>query len=92
MINKKIFFYLIKPITIYSLRLTFILTISCTSFLLSQAQEVFYHISNRSVYDFLDEMANIHLIELNTAAKPYSRVFIADKLDKLNQQSELLAF
>ena len=90
MINKKIFFYLIKPITIYSLRLTFIITISCTSFLLSQAQEVFYHISNRSVYDFLDEMANIHLIELNTAATPYSRVFIANKLNKLSEQTEKL--
>jgi hypothetical protein len=62
------------------------------------SQEVNYHVSNWSVYDFLDEMANEKLISLNSAIKPYSRIFIAeelkeiyDKRDQLNsrQQKEL---
>ena len=48
------------------------------------AQTVYYHIQNEEVYDFLDECANEGLIELNTAVKPYSRVFIAGKLASLD--------
>jgi len=54
------------------------------------AQEVFYHISNRTVYSFLDEMANLQYIELNTAVKPYSRKLIAVKLHELKKQQEAL--
>lgn len=38
------------------------------------------HISSYSIYEFLDEMANENLIELNTAVKPYGRKLIAEKL------------
>jgi hypothetical protein len=66
--------------------------------LLSQSQVVYEHISRRSIYDFLDELANAKIIEINSAIKPYSRTFIAEKLkqaaekpDQLNrrQQQEL---
>ena len=68
------------------------------------AQVVYEHISNTSIYDYLDEMANIKVIELNNVVKPYSRLFIYTKLteiakfnhnnpDQLNKrQSKELAF
>jgi len=56
----------------------------------SKGQEVFHHISNSSLYNFLDEMANSQLIDLNTAIKPYSRSFIASKLHELEKQKEHL--
>jgi hypothetical protein len=53
-----------------------------------------------SVYEFLDEMSQMKYIELNSAVKPYSRLFIAEKLqeievyaDQLNKrQAKELAF
>ena len=65
---------------------------------ISLAQEVYQHVSNTDIYDFLDELANAGVIELNTAIKPYARILIAQKLadaevhkDKLNarQQADL---
>ncbi len=44
------------------------------------SQEVYQHVSNRGVYEFLDEMGNLQFIELNSSVKPYSRLFIAEKL------------
>ena len=63
-----------------------------------QAQEVYQHISHTDIYDFLDELANAKVIQINSAVKPYARIFIAEKLheaaekkDQLNkrQQGEL---
>jgi hypothetical protein len=48
------------------------------------AQTVFTHVRNVAVYEFLDEMANEKLIEINSAVKPYSRSFIAGKLNELS--------
>lgn len=56
----------------------------------SNAQVVYEHVSYRNIYDFLDEMANEKIINLNSAIKPYSRVFIAEKLDEISQKPELL--
>ena len=65
------------------------------------AQEVYQHISSTEIYAFLDEMANEGYIELNSAIKPYSRMFIAKKLEEVNdkiqelnqrQQQELLFY
>lgn len=66
---KKLFFYLILIIISNSLK----------------AQDVYYHISNTYLYEFLDEFANIGVIELNTTIKPYSRVFIANKLKEIQE-------
>ncbi|MFC2096256.1 hypothetical protein ACFLQ3_00985, partial [Bacteroidota bacterium] len=52
-----------------------------------KSQEVYYHVSNQAIYEFLDEFANIGVIELNTTVKPYSRTFIANKLKEI-QESE----
>jgi hypothetical protein len=61
-------------------------------------QEVPQAVNNYGIYEFLDELANINIIEINSAIKPYSRLFIANRLreaegkrDKLSnrQQKEL---
>lgn len=44
------------------------------------AQDIPQHISYTRIYDFLDELANDGIIELNSTIKPYSRKLIADKL------------
>ena len=62
------------------------------------SQEVPQSVSNTGIYDFLDELANNQIITINSAVKPYSRLFISrclkeaeEKKDKLNprQQKEL---
>lgn len=50
-----------------------------TSLLIS-AQDIPQHISYSRIYDLLDELATDKIIELNSVAKPYSRIFIAEKL------------
>ena len=48
-------------------------------------QEVYYHINNQPVYEFLDEFAALGVIDLNTTVKPYSRHFIAQKLEAIRE-------
>ncbi len=57
---------------------------------LAQAQVVFEHVSNRPVYDYLDEAANRGFIELNSAVKPYSRMFIYEKLKEIERVKDQL--
>lgn len=65
------------------------------------SQEVPQSVSNTGVYEFLDELANKQIITINSAVKPYSRLFIArclkeaeEKKDQLNprQQKELVFY
>lgn len=65
--------------------LVFCTLISCSL----KAQEVNKHVSYESIYDFLDELANTGVIELNSAVKPYSRLFIYQHLKKadINQNA-----
>ena len=44
------------------------------------SQVVFEDVSNSGIYEFLDELANLRLIRLNSAIKPYSRDYIAARL------------
>ncbi|MDD2413033.1 MAG: hypothetical protein PHR79_08995 [Bacteroidales bacterium] len=62
------------------------------------SQVAYEHIQSTKIYDFLDEMASMQIIELNSTIKPYSRTFIAEQLiiaqskkEELNnrQQKEL---
>lgn len=71
--------------------LLFIVLLTCT---IVRSQIVMQPITS-SVYEFLDEMAQMQYIELNSSVKPYSRVFIAQKLieiennkDNLNKRQE----
>ena len=52
------------------------------------SQELPHPVNNTGVYEFLDELASMQVIELNSAVKPYSRLYIANKLDAAEQQRE----
>lgn len=54
------------------------------------AQEVNKHILFVSIYDYLDELANTKIIELNSVVKPYSRNLIYTKLHEAEAKRELL--
>ena len=78
--------------------LTFLFSLAILS---SYAQDIPEHISYTRIYDYLDELANDGVIELNSVTKPYARTYIAEKLlqaqshkNQLNkrQQEELKFF
>ncbi len=52
-------------------------------------QDVPYHIDNEVVYDFVDELANKGVIDVNSAVKPYSRKQIAEFLIKAKNSNIL---
>lgn len=51
------------------------------------SQVVYEHISNKNIYEFIDELASNKIIEINSVTKPYSRNLIAKKLleSKINE-------
>jgi len=61
-----------------------------TSIQVNLGQSIYHHISHKSLYNFLDELASQQVIDLNTVAKPYSRMVIAEKLQEAAQQTDLL--
>ena len=54
------------------------------------SQIVYQDISNKPIYELLDELANERVISVNSAVKPYSRYFIANKLTEAQQHNSLL--
>ena len=70
-------------------QLLLLIAIIILPFLLS-AQTVYEPVTNNPVYELLDELASLKVITINSAIKPYSRVFIADKLNEALQQAEKL--
>lgn len=63
---------------------------SClTTSLLSQ--EIPQPLNNTGIYDFLDELANSQIISVISAIKPYSRLFIAEKLKEADDNREQLS-
>jgi hypothetical protein len=44
------------------------------------SQIVYEDVSNKGIYEFLDELATLRIISLNSVVKPYSRNYIATKL------------
>lgn len=50
---------------------------------MSYAQGGYDHVSNKSVYEFLDELANEGIIEINSAVKPYPEKLVLKKLVEL---------
>jgi hypothetical protein len=54
------------------------------------AQAVYEPVDNNPVYELLDELASLKVITINSAVKPYSRVFIANKLEQAIQNAEKL--
>ena len=58
--------------------------------LAAYAQYVPVTVFNNGIYDFLDDMANLHYIQLYDAVKPYSRMFIAQALTQIDEQKDKL--
>jgi hypothetical protein len=54
------------------------------------SQEVPHPVKNTGIYDFLDELANKQIIDLNSAVKPYSRLFISNRLREADAKKEQL--
>jgi hypothetical protein len=54
------------------------------------SQEVPQQVSNKAIYDFLDELAGNHIITINSAVKPYSRSFISKVLKEAEDKKEQL--
>ncbi len=42
-----------------------------------KAQTIYTHVSNTAIYDVIDELAALQVIEVNSATKPYTRMQIA---------------
>lgn len=53
-------------------------------------QVVYQDLTNTNIYDFIDELANMKIINLSSAVKPYSREFIALSLNSASSNQELL--
>ena len=53
-------------------------------------QVVFQDLTNSGIYDFMDELANLKIIDLTSATKPYSRMLISMKLTEANASREKL--
>ncbi len=71
----------------------FILIISFLSILYQipvSSQEVPHPVNNTGVYEFLDELAGMQIVEINSAVKPYSRLFIANCLKEAEGKKDLL--
>ena len=54
-------------------------------------QVVYESVQRTNIYDFLDELANEKIISINSVVKPYSRAFIAEKLQEANKHKNLLS-
>ena len=61
------------------------------SFINTRAQDIPVHFNHEAIYDFLDEMANDKIIEINTVAKPYSRTFILEQLINAEKKQDQLS-
>jgi hypothetical protein len=53
-------------------------------------QDVPQPISSTGIYEYLDELANLKIISINSAIKPYSRLFIANRLKEAEGKREML--
>ncbi|HSG67974.1 MAG TPA: hypothetical protein VK994_04655, partial [Bacteroidales bacterium] len=54
-------------------------------------QVVYESVQRTNIYDFLDELANEKLVTINSVVKPYSRTFIAEKLQEAYEKRDQLS-
>ncbi len=59
--------------------------------LFSFPQAVFQDLTNTSIYRFIDELANLKVISIHSAVKPYSRIYIAGKLKEASEKRDQLS-
>jgi len=76
--------YLRKPASLLILLNILILNLPAFS------QEIPHPVNNSGIYIFLDELATSHIIEINSVIKPYSRLYIANKLKEAGEKREEL--
>jgi hypothetical protein len=73
-----------KIILIFSLVNLMLLTTDLYS------QEIPQSVNNKGIYEYLDELANSHIIEINSAIKPWSRLFISKRLKEADEKRDQL--
>jgi len=73
---------------IYNILLIFLVNLCVNITLLPQ--EVPHPVNNRGVYEFLDELAGLNIISVNSAVKPFSRLTIAQLLQEADNNRESL--
>lgn len=56
------------------------------------SQSAFQHVSDRGIYQFLDELAAVQIIDVTSAIKPYTREQIAHYLQQAEVQWSQLSF
>ena len=71
-------------------RLLLIITFFTTVTFIANAQVVYEPVTNNPVYELLDELAALKVITINSLVKPYSRVYIANKLNQALEKAEKL--
>ena len=59
--------------------------------IIGYSQDIPHPINNTGVYEFLDELANNQVITINSAVKPYSRLFIAKCLKEAEEKKDQLS-
>jgi hypothetical protein len=74
----------------YRIKYYLTLCLLILSFVGSNAQAVYEPVDNNPIYELLAELASLKVITINSAVKPYSRVFIANKLKEAIQNAEKL--
>ena len=75
---------------IYQRAITICFCLLLTAFLNLFSQSIPHSVNNTGVYDFLDELANSQIIAVNSAVKPWTRLYISHKLDEANEKREML--
>lgn len=69
----------------------FFISIFFLIFQVSFSQEVYQNLSNTNIYEFIDELATNGIISINSVIKPYSRIFIAEKLNDASRKKNQLS-
>jgi hypothetical protein len=54
-------------------------------------QNVPYPITNQGIYNYLDELGSLGVIDINSVVKPYSRLYISEKLKEAENKREELS-
>lgn len=73
---------------LFKKKIAFVLSLFAFSFL--SAQDIPENISYTRIYDFVDELANDGIFDINSAVKPYSRSYICSKLLEAESKSDQL--
>lgn len=55
------------------------------------AQHAMHHTEDKGIYEFLDELAGMHIIDISSALKPFSRMEIAGWLNEASENSSKLS-